>query len=90
MVALSVTTQLLAVTVSLTLVLWVLGQVRGLRRWPRHLTRGMVVVFPPLLQGRGTTTALVWSIPLTWMGMIPFGLFFASYGSSTVWRKLQV
>ena len=44
----------------------------------------------PLLRERGTTTSLVRSIPSTWIGMIPFGLFFASSGSSTIWRNRQV
>ena len=55
-----------------------------------HPTQGMVVVLPPLLRVWGMTTALVRSIPSTWIGMIPFGLFFASSGSSTVWRNWQV
>ena len=63
---------------------------RSLRRWPAHLARWMVVVLPPLLRVRGMTTALVPSIPSTWIGVTPFGLFFASSRSSKVWRNRQV
>ena len=50
----------------------------------------VVVVLPPLLRVQGMTSTLVRSFPATWIGTTPFGLYFASSGSSTVWGNWQV
>ena len=44
----------------------------------------------PLLRVRQKTTILVLSTWSIWIGMIRFGLFFASSRSSTVWRNWRV
>ena len=89
-VAPGMTIRALSVTALLVLVLWVWSWGRGLRLLPNRLARSLAVVLPPLLWVRGMMTALVSSIPSIWIGMTPLGLFFASSGSSTVWRNRQV
>ena len=90
LVVLGLTVQVLAVTTLLVLVLRVWTWGHGLHRLPNRLARSMVVALPLSFGCGGMTTALVPSIPSIWIGMTPFGLFFASFGSSTVWRNRQV